>query len=205
MAKKPLKTVERKKKKPNSKGKAKEGRDDKKVPKEPVPKDGDKTTTKERPKKHSCDCKSTNTYILKIGSALGVGPRRRPPLRIVITVTSAVTCDPATPGHCEYTYTASAVFQSKTRAGWRNYARRKPNIRKFAIKDPINSTETLDRIDSNTVTFGDWFPKAPKKEKVDIELKVDASNRGGWAREIKRKAEICVPKFDKPDCPKAKK
>lgn len=171
------------KKKPGNGDRPKDGDD---------PKDGAPPVTTER-ERHKCACDSSNTYFFTIGSV-----RNK---RIVLTVSSMVTCDPATPQHCQYEYTASAAFQKRQGRRWIADRTRRAFIRKFAVKDPVNSTESPDRADQTELTMTDWFPKAPQKDSIDVELKLVASVRGGWEREIKRKAELCVPKLDNPHCP----
>ena len=159
-----------------------------------------------RPEPPKCVCETTTNIYTQIGSLPPVGGR---PLRIHVTVQSIVVCDPGTPEHCYYKYIATAEVQrfNPRRGGrpatWVTYRQRRAFIESFKVHDDVNKTETPDRIDQSSLTLGEWFPKAPQKEKTRITLKLAGSIRNGWRTEINRNLEVCVPKLDNPQCPES--
>jgi hypothetical protein len=124
-----------------------------------------------------------------------------------VNIKSVVQCDPATPDHCYYQYTATAEVQrfvppqGGRPASWQRTPQRRAFIAEFTVRDDVNKTERPDRVDQEQLILGEWFPKAPQKEKTRVTLELAASVRGGWRTTINRDVELCVPKLDNPKCP----
>jgi len=160
--------------------------------------------TVERPQPPKCDCKTTAEVYTQIGSLPPVQGRA---LRIRVVIESEVTCDEGTPDHCYYRYVATADVQRfRPRQGirpatWEAFAQRNAFIQSFTVVDDVNKTERPDRIDQPRLEMGEWFPRAPQKEKTRVTLELAGSVRGGWRTTINRDLELCVPKLEKPKCP----
>lgn len=169
----------------------------------PPPQGGPGGDTVERPKR-DCDCKTSEDIYTQIGT---LDPVNNRPLRVRITIQSVVVCDPGTPNNCFYQYTATTnveIFrpqQGARPAGWDPFAGRKVFITSFTVQDDVNKTEKPDRVDRESVTLGEWFPRAPQKEKTRIVLELAPSVRDKWRATVTRDIELCVPKLENPKCP----
>jgi len=118
-----------------------------------------------------------------------------------------VTCDPGTPGQCEYRYTVVSVVQQQAlRRGqphgqWAPARRRAVFLQSFEVHDTVNQKIQPDRIDQTTLEIALWRPNAPKKERTQVTIVLAPSVRGGTKVTLNEHLELCVPTGPIPRCP----
>jgi hypothetical protein len=125
--------------------------------------------------------------------------------RYSVRVSSTVSCDPGTPGQCEYRYSAECEVQQQRQAGnnrrWERAANRNGFLQSFKVHDDVNQTVVPDRIDQTSLEIAFWRPKAPVKETTRVTIVIAPSIRGGIRATLEEDVELCLPKGPVPQCP----